>query len=197
MAVQLRPFTRDDVAILERFAVDPEAAGPFNWTGFRNPNAPMERFEDNGLLGDDASHLMVVSGDDAVGAVQWRPAPYGGLIPGSAWTIGCTLLPHARVAVLALRHTRRSSTTCSQPQRPFASRPIRRPTTRQSAAVWNGSASSRRARSATQRSVTAGGAPSFATACCAKTIVPDTRGSRGPPTVGVRRTLATRSAWCV
>lgn len=96
MAVQLRPFTRDDVAILERFAVDPEAAGPFNWTGFHNPNAPMERFEDNGLLGDDAAHLVIISGDDAVGAVQWRPAPYGGLIPGSAWTIGCTLLPHAR-----------------------------------------------------------------------------------------------------
>lgn len=96
MDVQLRPFTRDDVAILERFAVDPEAAGPYQWTGFRNRNRPMQRFDDNGLLGEDAAHLVVVSGDDAVGAVQWRPASYGGLIPGSAWTIGCALLPHAR-----------------------------------------------------------------------------------------------------
>lgn len=78
MDVQLRPFARDDVAILERFAVDPDAAGPFNWTGFRNPNRPMEQFEENGLLGDDAAHLVIVANEDAVGAVQWRPAPYGG-----------------------------------------------------------------------------------------------------------------------
>lgn len=33
------PFTRDDLTIMQRFTSEPEAAGIYNWTGFRNPNA--------------------------------------------------------------------------------------------------------------------------------------------------------------
>lgn len=96
MKVRLRPFNRDDVAILQRFASDPSAAGVCNWTGFRNPNAALQRFDDNGLLSDEAGHLVIVADDATVGAVQWRPAGYDGVPSGSCWRIGCTVLPEHR-----------------------------------------------------------------------------------------------------
>lgn len=96
MDVALRPFTRDDVAMLQRFAVEPTAAGIYNWSGFRNPNAVLERFDQNGLLADEAGHLVIVADDAAVGAVQWRPGAYDGIPAGSCWRIGCTVLPEHR-----------------------------------------------------------------------------------------------------
>lgn len=74
MGVQLRPFTHDDVAILQRFASDPRAASVYNWTGFRNPNAAQCRFDDNGLLSDEAGHLVILADEASVGAVQLRSA---------------------------------------------------------------------------------------------------------------------------
>ncbi|CAN5903618.1 N/A [soil metagenome] len=96
MDVTLRPFTRDDVAILQRFALDPDAAGIHNWTGFRNPNAAQERFDQDGLLSDEAGHLVIVADGATVGAVQWRPGAYDGLPAGNCWRIGCTVLPADR-----------------------------------------------------------------------------------------------------
>jgi len=96
MDVRLRPFNRDDVAILQRFAADPSAAGVFNWTGFRNPHAALQRFDDDGLLSDEAGHLVIVADGASVGAVQWRSAGYDGVPAGSCWRIGCTVLPEHR-----------------------------------------------------------------------------------------------------
>lgn len=94
--VQLRPFDRDELEILQRFATDPEAVGEFNWSGFGDPNKVIERFEENGLLTSDRSELAVVDQDQVVGAVQWLPGEYAGSPPGACWRIGCTLLPEHR-----------------------------------------------------------------------------------------------------
>lgn len=96
MRVQLRPFARDELDVLQRFAVEPDAVGEFNWAGFGSPNAVIERFEDNGLLGDDLSELAVVENGEAVGAVQWLDPGYPGVPRGACWRFGCTLLPEAR-----------------------------------------------------------------------------------------------------
>lgn len=94
--VQLRPFGRDELAILQRFATEPEAVGEFNWAGFRDANQVIERFEQNGLLTTDRSELAVVDQDQVVGAVQWVAGEYAGSRPGDCWRIGCTLLPEHR-----------------------------------------------------------------------------------------------------
>lgn len=96
MDVELRPFTTDDLVLLERIAVDVEVAGPYNWTGFRDAGAALRRFEDDGLLADHLGHLVVAGDGATVGVVQWRRPGYGGHIPGTAWQIGCTIMPDAR-----------------------------------------------------------------------------------------------------
>ncbi len=94
--VQLRPFDRDELAILQRFATEPEAVGEFNWAGFGDPKQVIERFEENGLMTTERSELAIVDQEQVVGAVQWLPGEYPSSHPGHCWRIGCTLLPEHR-----------------------------------------------------------------------------------------------------
>jgi RimJ/RimL family protein N-acetyltransferase len=93
--VQLRPFRRDDLWLLERQAVDPEAAGLFNWSGYRDVAAARRQFEQNGLIGPDDGQLVVVVDGDVAGKVAWGRNTYG-TAQWWCWTIGIALLPEFR-----------------------------------------------------------------------------------------------------
>jgi len=93
--VVLRPATADDLWLFERQAVDPEAGGTFNWSGFRDIRATRRRLDDNGLITPDGGCLMVTHGGAVVGTVTWTKVWYG--IPiWWCWNIGISLLPDHR-----------------------------------------------------------------------------------------------------
>ncbi|WP_020119043.1 GNAT family N-acetyltransferase [Streptomyces canus] len=92
--VALRPLAEDDLPLMERFLTDPEAAAPFQWFGWWDTGRWRRRWAEDRLLGDDAGHLMVVSGTERLGFVAWRkvrPTP-----TTSYWNMGIGLLAEAR-----------------------------------------------------------------------------------------------------
>jgi RimJ/RimL family protein N-acetyltransferase len=83
------------VAAVERMFLDPEAIGVFNWSGFGRLKTWRKRFDEDGLLSDDRSVLMVDSADgQTLGFVSWRPADAAS--PFRCWEIGISLWPAAR-----------------------------------------------------------------------------------------------------
>jgi ribosomal-protein-alanine N-acetyltransferase len=75
-AVTLCPVHEDYLEAMVRFAVEPDALGEFEWTGFTDPRALRRRWEEDGLLADDSSYLAVVTPDGIfAGFVSWRSAP--------------------------------------------------------------------------------------------------------------------------
>ncbi|WP_218579505.1 GNAT family N-acetyltransferase [Phytohabitans houttuyneae] len=104
--VVLRPATADDFWLFERQAVDPDAAGTFNWSGFRDIRATRRRFDENGLITPDGGCLVVQVDDAAAGTVVWTKVHYG--TPAWwCWNVGISLLPEHRgkgVGTLAQRH---------------------------------------------------------------------------------------------
>ena len=59
---------------MARFSLEPEALGEFQFDGFTDPRAWRRQWEENGLLGEDASTLGVVLADGTfAGMVGWRP----------------------------------------------------------------------------------------------------------------------------
>jgi RimJ/RimL family protein N-acetyltransferase len=92
----LRPFREGDLPFLERLSVDPAAAGPYIWTGFKDPGARRRRWEQDGYIGSESTALAVVLGDDTVaGIASWRPQDRGGPA-GGCHEIGLALLPEHR-----------------------------------------------------------------------------------------------------
>lgn len=92
--VILRAVGEDDLPLLERFLTDPEATGPFQWTGWSDPGRWRRRWAQDGLLGDDGGHLMVVSGAERLGFVAWRKVVTSR--SSHCWNIGAQLLPEGR-----------------------------------------------------------------------------------------------------
>ncbi|GAA0547699.1 GNAT family N-acetyltransferase [Actinomadura livida] len=92
--VSFRPVAEDDLPFLERFLLDPEATGPFEWHGWRDPRRWRRRWAENALLDSEGGVLLVVSDDERVGLVAWRKIITG---QGSyCWNVGINLLPEAR-----------------------------------------------------------------------------------------------------
>jgi RimJ/RimL family protein N-acetyltransferase len=92
--ITLRPVGEDDLHVMERFLLDPEAAAPFQWFGWRDPARWRSQWAQDRLLTDDGGYLMVVRGRERLGFVAWRkvtPVPNA-----SYWNIGINLLPEAR-----------------------------------------------------------------------------------------------------
>ncbi|GAA1978200.1 GNAT family protein [Catenulispora subtropica] len=90
----LRPILEDDLPTLERFLIDPEEVGPFEWHGFADPGRWRKRWAVNGLLDDDGGQLLVVSDRDVLGFVAWRKIITA---RGSfCWNIGIALLAEHR-----------------------------------------------------------------------------------------------------
>ncbi|MEU6218779.1 GNAT family protein [Streptomyces sp. NPDC047022] len=92
--VILRAVCEDDLPLLERFLTDPEATGPFQWTGWSDPGRWRRRWAQDGLLGDEGGHLMVVTGAERLGFVAWRKVVTSR--SSHCWNIGAQLLPECR-----------------------------------------------------------------------------------------------------
>ncbi|BCB90650.1 GNAT family N-acetyltransferase [Phytohabitans suffuscus] len=104
--VVLRPATAEDLWVFERQAVEPDAAGVFNWSGFRDVRAARRRFEENGLITADGGCLVVEHDRAVVGTVVWNRVWYG-TAAWWCWNVGISLLPEYRgkgVGTLAQRH---------------------------------------------------------------------------------------------
>lgn len=93
--LHLRPARAEDFWLLERQAVDPEAGGEFNWSGYRDVQSLRRRFDENGLIGPDGGYLVVVADDAAVGTVVWTKVTHG-IAAWWCWTIGISLSPEHR-----------------------------------------------------------------------------------------------------
>ncbi|MEV4317236.1 GNAT family protein [Actinocrispum sp. NPDC049592] len=93
MDVRLRPVTAGDLAMFERFAVEPGLVG-LDWGGFRDAQEPARRFAKDGYLGPDGGRLIVEAEDAATGFVSWTAKQYGGV--AGCWEIGIALLPEWR-----------------------------------------------------------------------------------------------------
>jgi RimJ/RimL family protein N-acetyltransferase len=92
--VQLRPVVEDDLLLLERFLLDPEATGPFQWRGWSDPTGWRRRWTENNLLTSEGGQLMVLSDGHRAGFVAWRKIDAWG--SGFHWSLGAQLLPEAR-----------------------------------------------------------------------------------------------------
>lgn len=85
----------EDFWLFERGADSPDAAGEFNWSGFRDVAALHRQHELNRLIGPDAGRLIVALGEHVIGEVSWTKVTYG--VPSWwCWNIGISLLPEFR-----------------------------------------------------------------------------------------------------
>ena len=76
--VRLRPIEQADLDVLRRLDTDPSASEPFEWTGFRDPQARRRRWEEDGWLGADSGQLAVTLPDGTLaGIVAWRSIETG------------------------------------------------------------------------------------------------------------------------
>lgn len=92
----LRAFTENDLAFLVRLDTDPDALGPFEWSGFIDAGARRRRWNTDGYVGSTSTALAVVGPDDAVvGIASWEARTRGGPI-GACYEIGLALLPEHR-----------------------------------------------------------------------------------------------------
>ncbi|HZX08858.1 GNAT family protein [Kribbella sp.] len=58
MDVTLRPVVEDDLPLFQRFAVEPGLIG-LDWNGYRDPQAPVRRYAEDGFLGKEDGRLIV------------------------------------------------------------------------------------------------------------------------------------------
>ena len=94
--VHLRPFRDSDLELLSREATDPAFSLPYEWAGYRSPEAFRRRWEEDGFLDKDPHQLVVADGDDtALGWVVWRDAMLFSR-NGWAWEIASSLRPTSR-----------------------------------------------------------------------------------------------------
>lgn len=94
--VRLRPFREPDLELLTRFATDPAASEPYEWFGFKSPEAFRRRWEEDGFLDKDPRYLAVAlhSDDTGIGWVMWRQGVFG--TQTGVWEIGILLVPEHR-----------------------------------------------------------------------------------------------------
>lgn len=95
----LRPVVADDVAFLDRQHQDREAAGEFNWFGYREVTRGRlgEQVRTAQTVREDGGILAVADESDGlVGDVSWRVAVNGPPPFGNCWNIGIWIAPQAR-----------------------------------------------------------------------------------------------------
>jgi RimJ/RimL family protein N-acetyltransferase len=92
--VTLRPVAEDDLPMMEKLTWDPETAGEFARFGWFDTRMWRRGWAEDGLIGPDGGALMVVSGDERLGFVNWRRRPTAP--PSYCWSIGIAMLPEAR-----------------------------------------------------------------------------------------------------
>jgi RimJ/RimL family protein N-acetyltransferase len=93
--VRLRPVREADLTVLEEN--QSRDADPWNWFTHTPAEALRRRFEEDGLLSEEAGTLAVETPDGALaGAVSWFTVPHGPNSACQALNIGISLLPGQR-----------------------------------------------------------------------------------------------------
>jgi ribosomal-protein-alanine N-acetyltransferase len=93
MRIELRPVGEGDLGLFRRFAVEPGLIG-LDWGGFRDAQAPVRRYAEDGFLGAEDGRLIVRADDETAGFVMWTSGSYDRLT--KYWEIGIALLPEYR-----------------------------------------------------------------------------------------------------
>ena len=94
--VCLRPFREPDLEVLTLFATDPAFSGPYEWGGFRSPEAFKRRWAEDGFVGSEPHYLAVANAQgSALGWVMWEH-PYRGIGASGVWVVGVLLAPEHR-----------------------------------------------------------------------------------------------------
>ena len=93
--VRLRPVEERDLDVLGRIDTDPAVSEPFEWRGFRDPQARRRRWAEDGYLGSEDSLLAVALPDGSLaGIVVWTRIDTSG--PRGCLQIGILLFPEHR-----------------------------------------------------------------------------------------------------
>jgi RimJ/RimL family protein N-acetyltransferase len=94
MTIELRPVTEADLPLLYHLTSDPEGSGEHQWYGWQNPHRHRKRWEEDGMLGEDGSTLLVGKGAERIGLVAWRKQVTTSV--SYCWEIGLVLAPEFR-----------------------------------------------------------------------------------------------------
>jgi len=90
--INLRPVTRDDLALLDSWANDRDFTSEYNDFGLVPLDAYSQRFADDGMLTERASTLLIVAKDGTIaGDVAYHPAVYGPNAGSRAFNIGISI----------------------------------------------------------------------------------------------------------
>jgi RimJ/RimL family protein N-acetyltransferase len=92
--VILRPVRDDDLSMLEELTQDPEKTGEFQWFGWSDLQRWRRGWDENGLISQEGGTLIVASGGQRLGIVNWRRQQI--TLAGYCWGTGIILLPEAR-----------------------------------------------------------------------------------------------------
>ncbi len=91
--VSLRPFRSEDLALRERYAVDPDVLGTYQWSGFSDVPEFRARWAEDTFLRRAPFRLVVDEQGAAAGSVSWHsPADR----QAGIWVLGVWLLPEHR-----------------------------------------------------------------------------------------------------
>ena len=91
--VALRPVAEEDLPFLERLTQDPDAAGEYAWSGWRDLLRLREGWAKDRLVGEDGGVLLIARGSERLGFVSWFQVDFP---PSYYWSMGIALLPEAR-----------------------------------------------------------------------------------------------------
>jgi len=75
--MRLRPVNEQDLEVLEMMFSNPDEIGLFNWGGFRDWTDWRRRWNQNRLLAEDKSVLMIDLAGDTLGFVSWHAVMTG------------------------------------------------------------------------------------------------------------------------
>lgn len=96
--VTLRPVQRDDLPLLDRWRNDPEHESQYGdfLAMHRRRTVNAERWESDGLLGEQEGQLLICLDGDPVGAMQFHAVQYGPNRGSLALNLGIAITPSAR-----------------------------------------------------------------------------------------------------
>jgi len=93
----LRPLRAGDIEIVNRWLVDPEAGGEFQWVGYGSTQRLRHQFDLDEIISDTGGYLAIVDErDTTVGDVSWRMERTGPSKGSWCWSIGIIIVPERR-----------------------------------------------------------------------------------------------------
>jgi RimJ/RimL family protein N-acetyltransferase len=96
--VSLRPIGQDDLVLLDTWRNDPDHQSEYGdfMSMHRRRNTFRERWELDGLLGEEAGNLLICLDSEPVGALQWHSVQYGPNAGSQALSLGISVEPGVR-----------------------------------------------------------------------------------------------------